>query len=100
MIDELLAGISDVALGRVHFRLFDETAGGAAPVRVFDSEGIGSANPAGSHFSDRRALSLPGRTLMLRVQSTPQFDAASLSLLPWMVFAGGALAAALLALLL
>ncbi len=100
VIDELLAGLPDVALGQARVRLFDEAVADSAGVRIFDSAGMEAADPAPSRFSDRQALPVPGRMLVMQISSTPLFDAASASPLPWMVLAGGTLAAALLALLL
>ena len=105
VIAELLDGSSEAAAGRISFELFDAAVGGATGGRLYaagaphDSASPGSAAAGGRHAAGQ-VLSTSGRELMLRVRSTPAFDASFASPLPWLVFAGGVLASALLALLL
>jgi two-component system, sensor histidine kinase and response regulator len=107
VVDEMLAAVPDVAAGLANFQLIDLPHGAA----VFDSSGHStrSAADAGEtvasgRFRDERRLSLPGRDALLRVRSTPQFDAAHRSAAPALVLvvgiAGSGLLAALLSLLL
>ena len=102
---ELLAGLVDVVGGRIGIRVLDDGAAMAAEVEVFSAAPApavadGADPTAVSRHTAMRALSLPGRTLMLEVRSTPAFEASFQSRTPWLVFASGALASALLAALL
>ena len=99
VVGELLAAVPEVAAGLVHFQISDVAVGNT----IFDSSddptaravGAGVAPPEG-RYQDERRLSLPGRDTLLRVRSTPKFDAAHESAAPWLVFIGGLLASALL----
>jgi len=99
VVGEILATVPEVASGQVHFQLRD-AAGGKA---IFDSREVQKNGPKGaastrreSRFQTELKVSLPGREATVTVRSTPQFDAAHDNASPWIVFAGGALASALL----
>ncbi|MBL0124649.1 MAG: PAS-domain containing protein [Betaproteobacteria bacterium] len=106
---DLLRGIADVDAELADFELYDVTGtAGSVPAsqRVFDSFNSAShpghiiATPLHSRFQAMRNVELPGRDLKLRVRSTPQFDATISGSPPWLLFAGGALISAMLAMLL
>ncbi len=99
VVGEMLAAVPEVAAGLVHFQLVDRVAGHT----IFSSGDAGASVAAGAvaplqagRFADERKLSLPGRETLLRVRSTPQFDAAHSNASPWIVAGGGALASGLL----
>ena len=104
--DELLANLVDVEDRQVDVELFD--TGGSVPdgKRVFGTPGAAPASAGGHDTSAGRShqssqsLALPGRSITLRVLSTPHFEAQFTSPTPWIVLAGGLLASALLGLLL
>ncbi|MFZ2652468.1 MAG: PAS-domain containing protein, partial [Burkholderiaceae bacterium] len=102
---EILGTVNDSAAAMVQFELIDQAVGAAAPQRVFDSAGARRAGdadalPQRSRFELTRSVALPSRDLVLRVCSTPHFDASIDNRQPWLLFAAGALASALLAALL
>ena len=102
VVGEILGAVPEVAAGLVHFQLSDAAVGNT----FFDSSegrGTGAAGAAGAATAarvglsqDERRLSLFGREAVLRVHSTPQFDALHENASPWIVFVVGALASALL----
>ena len=101
-LDEMLAAVPDVEAGLAHFGLIDVAVGNT----VFDSGSDRSAGAGGARaaptpktagrFTDERKVSLPGHEALLRMRSTPQFDAAHKSAAPWLLFAVGALVSGLL----
>ena len=100
VVGEVLAANPEVVSGMVQFQLADVHSGDA----FFDTgdgsaTGSGSASPAmePGRFRDERRVSLPGGEGLLRVRSTPLFDAAHANVSPWLSFAGGVLASVLLA---
>ncbi|RVU45956.1 PAS-domain containing protein [Rubrivivax rivuli] len=100
VVGEILAAVPDVAAGLAHFQLIDATIGNT----VFDSGDDTSSGLRGTdvaprlgRFQEDRKLSLPGRDMLLRVRSTPQFDAAHSNAAPWLLLAGGLLTSVLLA---
>ena len=99
VVGEMLAALPDIAAGLVHFQLIDVGMGNTVVDSATDphsgADSAGAATSAG-RFQDERMLSLSGRDMLLRVRSTPQFDAAHESIAPWLVFVGGALCSALL----
>ncbi len=102
VIQELLAGLGDVASDRVRLELFDTDDGVAIGPAMFDSApdmpAAGQARQA--RHEVLRAVDAPGRALTLRVRSMPAFEAAYTSSLAWMFGLGGLLASGLLAALL
>ena len=113
VMDELLEGMSAVRAGLIDFELFDGPL--ARPdeppgTLLFDGDQHTAALPvetaaslgaaAGRRFSAVKTLSFGGRDLGLRVNSTTGFEAGFDHTTPWLVFAGGVLLSALLALLL
>ena len=106
VIEELLDKFPDVIAGQVDFELFDSPQGTPAGTMVFDADGHaanlgGDLDPmADRRFKLTRTVHLPGRDMSIRISSTPQVEAAIPDATPWLVFAGGALISAMLALLL
>ena len=105
VIDELLAGVQEVAADLVDVELFD--GGGLPDARPLfssidrDAAGAtGQGEATGRSHVGTRNQPVPGRNLSLRVLAKPQFAAEFDSPWPWLVFGGGVLASALLALLL
>jgi PAS domain S-box-containing protein len=100
VIDELLAGVHDVVAGQLDFELLSALGGDS----IFSAHraNADAAARTGSHPRMRatRALALPGRDFTLSVASTADFETAYARSTPWLVFAGGVLLSALLALLL
>ena len=99
VVGEMLAAMPDVSAGLAHFQLNDLAVGNT----VFDSgdapnngTAADDVTPKVGKFQDERKLSLPGRDMLLRVRSTPQFDAAHKNAAPWVVVVGGALGSVLL----
>ncbi len=100
VVGDLLQDIAEFHRDRLRFQLFDSTGEAATVVRIFDSSDKPAAAPGASAFSKQVTLALPGRSLTMQVDSSPQFDAEAASMMPWAFFAAGGLASALLALLL
>jgi PAS domain S-box-containing protein len=106
VIHELLSEMPDVKSGRVDFELYDARAGEPLGKPMFDADGHvdnlaqGKADSDGRRFSHQRVLKVVNRELTLRMNSTPQFDATLDLSTPWLLFGAGALASALLALML
>jgi PAS domain S-box-containing protein len=106
LIAEVLNGVSKVASGRVAFELFDSAAAMAAGESIFDGQDrivVATRDKAGTEwvrFNAVRQLNLFGREFTLQVRSTPQFEEGMASSKPWVIAFGGALASALIALLL
>jgi len=106
VIGELLDGLQDVVGADLRVELFDAVDGAARLALLYDRgpppahlpEGAAAA-PSGD-LTSITGLDLSGRELMLRVTSTPLFHAAFDDGAPLLVFGGGILASALLALLL
>ena len=103
VIAELLDGVHAVVDGQLDIQLLDgapnRTLVYQAGERLSDA-GFGSEPALARRFHSTRTLSLPGRDYLLRVAGTPQFEAAYARSTPWLVFGGGALISAMLALLL
>ena len=115
---ELLEGMTAVRTGMVDFDLFDGPVGAQGSTLLFDSDHHAdrraaqqAANPttpapqeqqalSGRQFSVTQTLTLAGRDLALRVNSTAEFEAGIDHTTPWLVFLGGALLSTLVALLL
>ncbi len=103
VITELLDNIADVESGALSFQLFDNAFTAADGAPIDDGHGAATPTAAGPYvpeYSVRRALSLPGRDLTLRVSSKPQFDAKVDRLRAWRITALGVTISLLLALLL
>jgi PAS domain S-box-containing protein len=107
VINELLERMPDVGGVRgVDVDIFDAPGGSADGTLLFDVDRHATQqisthaarNP--SLFSIRQSLSLPGRELTLKANSTPEFDAAIDVTIPWLMFVGIALISALIALVL
>ena len=102
VIEELLSGIPDLALGHVEIDLFDGSAGAGEGKLIYDSDKHGTtaarAQLAGSKhsYSATQSLQLTGRTLTLRVNSKPAFNAALDRISPWIILGAGALFSILL----
>ncbi len=103
VIGELLDAMPEVVAGHVELALFDQASGTSDAALVYQAGGApaspatGQAVAAGGRYSTLAPITLPGRDHTLRVRSSPQFDAAVPLALPWLLFAFGALASALLA---
>ncbi|MBL8345320.1 MAG: EAL domain-containing protein [Rubrivivax sp.] len=104
---DLLAGIYEVEARLLNFELADSVDGAPSSEPVFDSSAqmareVGGAAPSlhSSRYELARPVSLPGRELTLQVHSTPKFEAAYTTPLPWLAWGAGTLASALLASLL
>ena len=100
VVGDLLAAVPDVAAGLAHFQLIDVAVGNTVFDGGHDANNVaqgGGVAPAVGRFQDERTLSMPGRDMLLRVRSTPQFDAAHKNAAPWLVFVGGLLTSMLLA---
>jgi PAS domain S-box-containing protein len=118
VLAELLEGMTAVRTGMVDFDLFDGPVGAQGSTLLFDSDHHAdrraaqqAANPttpapleqpalSGRQFSATQTLTLAGRNLALRVNSTAAFEADIDHTTPWLVFLGGALLSTLVALLL
>ena len=106
VIDELLAGLIDVSDREIDIDLLDTAGSATDGKRVFGTTqsdaitAIEQHDAKGRSHHTRQRLALPGRSMTLRVLSTPRFEAQFSSPTPWIVLAGGLLASALLGLLL
>ena len=113
VMDEVLGGMSDERAGLIDFELFDGPAlptGASGGTVLYDNDrhtatGTESSAPqqgavAGRRFSSSQTLTLAGRDMTLRVNSTPALDAGFDHATPWLLLIGGTLLSALLALLL
>ena len=102
VIHELLAGTRDVVDGQLDFDLSDMAETQAISVyhaRGGDPQAALRAE-ARPEFSIAQRLPLPGRDYTLHVASTARSEAASSHATPWLVFGGGSVISAMLALLL
>ena len=105
VVSEVLQGAAEATQGQADFELFD-AAPPTAQTLVYDRNGQLAANrgdPVPNHetrrlFSSSRPVSAGGRTLTLRVSSTPAFEAESASPMPALLGLGGVLLSLLLAL--
>jgi|GEM_PF-2420595 len=105
VVSEVLQGAAEATQGQAVFELFD-AAQPTAQTLVYDLNGQLAANrgdPVPNHdarrlFSSSRPVSAGGRTLTLRVSSTPAFEAESASPMPALLGLGGVLLSLLLAL--
>lgn len=97
VVGEILAAVPDVAAGQLNFQLIEASADSP----VFDStdatETAAAVRSREGRFVVERTVSLPGRDMTMRTRSTRQFDAAHDSASPWIVFAAGLAASALIA---
>ncbi|WP_418320015.1 PAS-domain containing protein [Piscinibacter sakaiensis] len=100
VIDELLNDLGDIHRDRIDFRLLDPAASDAGERTVFSSAASPSNEADDSPPAATVTLQLPGRSLLMEARSAPQLDAGFGALVPTALLAGGALASALLALLL
>jgi PAS domain S-box-containing protein len=104
VIKDLLNNMQDVYTGQFDFELYDSPDGTPADRLIFDADNhlaSLSGNNTGltsRKFHTLRPVHLPGRTLMLRISSTPQFEAGIQSVAPALVVVGGLLASVLLSL--
>jgi PAS domain S-box-containing protein len=105
VIEELLSKLADVQTGRFDFELFDASQGTPVEALVFDADKhLTGLQGKTQGMQDRQfyrtlPISLPGRDMQLRVSSTPKFEVTVQSRGPWLFLMGGALASALLSLL-
>ncbi len=103
VIDELLAGLGEVAAGRVHLELFDTASGTPQGPVMFDSAARAAAPapvdaaPPPARFEVMHTVDAPGRLLTVRVRSTPEFEAAYTATSAWLFGLGSLLASGLLA---
>jgi PAS domain S-box-containing protein len=106
VINELLAGLSDVTAQRIDFELFDAPAGMPREALMFDADQhlvgvpVGAESQVQRLFTQTSQVSLPGRMMTLHVSSTPTFEASIDHLSPWLLGGAGALLSGFLALLL
>ena len=106
VLREILQTMPDVASGLLDFEVLDAPINATGGVVMFDADGhLGRLAPGadlglGGRYSFRKPLQLPGRSATLSMRSTPAFDASVNTGLPWLVFGGGALISAMLAMLL
>ena len=105
VLSELMDGVTDAANGLLEFELFDGSTAGAGEL-LFNAvprgsrtqQAIGNDSLEALRFESSRDIVVGGRTLMLRVGTTPAFDAAMDSSSLAIVGLGGTLASTLLAL--
>ena len=105
VIGELLAGLGDVAAGRVQVELFDTASGTPQGASMFDSAAdaaVPERAPAPPHAARHEVMhkvAVPGRLVTMRVRSTADFEAAHTGTSAWLFGLGGVLAGGLLAVL-
>ena len=103
---ELLEGMPDVRAGRLDFELFDGPTSVASSTLLFDADGHTAAAVTDQsavfarRFSSSQTLTMLGRDMTLRVNSTTAFEASIDRTTPWLVLLGGVLLSALMARLL
>jgi PAS domain S-box-containing protein len=106
IMSELLDGMPAVRAGMIDFELFDGPASAVSSSRLFDADihtgdaVTDSSAVFGRRFSRSQTLTIAGRDLTLRVNSTTAFEASVDRTTPWLVLLGGALLSALMARLL
>jgi PAS domain S-box-containing protein len=104
VIAEILDGMPDVQSGMLDFEIVDSPINSSGGVLMFDADNHisklspGSDPRAGRRYSLRKPLQLPGRSVTLSMNSTQAFDASLNLVYPWLLFGGGSLISALLAL--
>ena len=96
VIAELLAGLPEQLGGQVHVELFDSASSTSHGPRIYTSEGDQTAT-ALSKFNITQSIIVPGRSLTLRLRSTPAFEALYASSTPTLFFICALLTATLLA---
>ena len=100
VIEELLTGILDVQSGLIDFELLDGST------QLFDADNHVAGLPLGAQptadrlYTSTQTLKLVGQDLILRINSTPRFDAQINQTTAWLVFGIGAVLSLLLSLLL
>ncbi|MDI1271214.1 MAG: CHASE domain-containing protein [Polaromonas sp.] len=105
LVSEVLQGAAEATQGQADFELFDAEPLNAQ-TRVYDLDGhlaAGRGDPVTDHaaqrlFSTSRPVLAGGRTLTLRVSTTPAFEAEAASLMPALLGLSGVLLSLLLAL--
>ncbi|WP_341922514.1 CHASE domain-containing protein [Polaromonas sp. YR568] len=105
LVSEVLQGAAEAAQGQADFELFDAEPLNAQTL-VYGLDGhlaAGRDTPVPDHgagrlFSSSRPVLAGGRTLTLRVSSTPAFEAEAASLMPALLGLSGVLLSLLLAL--
>ena len=106
VMNEILEGIQDVQSGMLDFEVTDAPINSTGGSLMFDADSHVGLTPPGaspnpeSRFSMRQPLQMPGRNVTIRFNSTPAFEATINRNYPWLLFGGGALISALLAILL
>ena len=102
VIHELLAGMHDVVEGQLDFDLSDTADAKVTGVHHARADALRAAHSAAANaqFSVEQKLALPGRDYTLHVTGTARFEAAFSRVTPWIVFGGGGVISAMLALLL
>ena len=101
VLGEVLLDVSEAVVGNAGFALFESADGASGANPLFDSSAAaGSASAHVPRYELLRSVMVPGRTLALRVRSTPAFDASHSSASPWWFFIAGTLISGLLAALL
>ena len=96
---DLLESVLKTLGAQVSFELLDSTLEATDPAPIF-AAGVAPKGDDGYEplFTGIRTLTVANHTVTLQVSSTPEFEAAQSSTLPWLVFAGMSLASLLLAL--
>ena len=103
---EIMKDMPDVESGLLDFEIVDAPINASGGVVMFDADTSvrdlpPGADPAAGHrYVLRRPLQLPGRSVTLIMNSTAAFDASINVAFPGLLFGGGALISALLAVLL
>jgi len=105
VVRDVMRGVAGAAQGQAYFELFDEAAEDAGEL-VYDHDGhlasvqgtAGQVHDADHLFNASRPILAGGRTLTLRISTTPAFEAEVASPLPALVGLGGAALSLLLAL--
>jgi PAS domain S-box-containing protein len=103
VVAEILAGVADISGGEIEFELFDGETADPGNL-VFNSVGqtslpvekTGRVGRAAPQFETSRALVIGGRSLTVRVCSSPQFDAQLDGRTPWLFGLSGMLLSILL----
>ena len=105
VVRDVMQGVAEAAQGQADFELFDGAAKDAGELvydhdghRAFERGTVGQMRDADRLFQASRPILAGGRTLTLRVSSTPAFEAEAASPLPALLGLGGAALSLLLAL--
>jgi len=103
---EILEGIADVKSDMLDFEIVDAPINTVGGTLMFDSDGhisklqAGTDSQSGRRYTLSKPFQLPGRSVTLRMASTPAFEASISRTLPWSLMISGTLVSMLLAALL